>query len=279
MFRRSFCIAGIRVQIVSDEELEITDESLPFLYDASEPAETTVYLRAAEALPKPPADGVWDSGRCFDGDTVFLCNGETHPPYAMVTYVEDREIHIDYLPQSGAEIWKTAGLVSSLGLERVLLGHDALILHASFIVWDGSGILFTAPSGTGKSTQAELWRQHAGADILNGDRACIRKISEGYLAYGIPYAGSSNIYRNEFAPIKAIVVLRQAKENRVQLLRKGECLAYLLPELSLHRWDAQFMIRALDRVADILEHVLVYRLDCLPNADAVEVLRSALFNG
>ena len=77
MFRRSFCIAGIRVQIVSDEELEITDESLPFLCDASEPAETTVYLRAAEALPKPPADGVWDSGRCFDGDTVFLCNGET----------------------------------------------------------------------------------------------------------------------------------------------------------------------------------------------------------
>lgn len=279
MFRRSFCIAGVTVQIVSDRELEITEEALPFLCDAAEAAETTVYLHAVDALPKLPDNGIWDSGRCFIGDTVFLCNGKAHPPYATVSYLENRDIRIDYLPQSGAAVWKTSALISSLGLERLLLDYDALILHASFVTWKHSGILFTAPSGTGKSTQAELWRKYAGADILNGDRACIRKTSEGYRAYGIPYAGSSYIYRNESAPIKAIVVLRQANENRVRRMEKGECLSRLLPEFSMHRWNAAFMNRAIDRIADILELVPVYQLECLPNADAVAVLQAVLFEG
>lgn len=277
MFRRFFRIAGVRIQIISDRELEITSESEPFLCDAAENADTTVYLRAVDALPRLPDDGVWDSGRYFTGDTVFLCNGESRPPYAMVIYLQDRDIRIDYLPLSGATVWKTSGLISSLGLERLLLDYDALILHASFISWDRMGILFSAPSGTGKSTQAELWKQHAGADILNGDRSCIRKVQEGYLACGMPYAGSSNIYRNESVPVKAIVVLRQATENRVRPMRQGEILACLLPELSLHRWDAFFMNKALDFVTDMLGHVPVYLLECLPNADAVNVLREALF--
>lgn len=277
MFRRSLRIADIRLQIVSDRELEITSESEPFLCDAAESADTTAYLRAVDALPRLPDGGVWDSNRYFAGDTVFLCNGESRPPYAMVTYLQNRDIRIDYLPLSGAAVWKTSGLISSLGLERLLLGYDALILHASFISWKRVGILFSAPSGTGKSTQADLWRQHAGADILNGDRACIRKVPEGYLACGMPYAGSSNIYRNEAVPLKAIVVLRQAPENRVRPMRQGEILACLLPELSLHRWDAAFMNKALDFVTDMLGHVPVYLLECLPNADAVNVLREALF--
>lgn len=267
------------VQIVSDRELEITSESLPFLCDTAENADTTVYLQAVDALPAMPAQGVWDTERFFTGDTVFLCNGMYHPPYATVAYLPNRDVRIDYLPESGAAIWKTSGLISSLGLEQLLLRYEALILHASFVSWNRLGILFTAPSGTGKSTQAELWYRYAGADVLNGDRACIKKTAEGYLAYGMPYAGSSDIYRNEFVPLKAIVVLRQAPENRIRLLRQGEAFANLLPELSLHRWDASFMGKAMDLLAELLAHVPVYFLECLPNEEAVSVLKSTLLKG
>ena len=279
MFKQSFSIAGITILIVSDRELEITCESLPFLCDSAENPDTTVYLQAVDALSEIPAEGVWDSERFFAGDTVFLCNGKQNPPYATVTYLSDRNIHIEYLQQSGAAIWKTSGLISSLSLERFLIDYDALIIHASFVSYRHQGILFTAPSGTGKSTQAELWKQHAAADILNGDRACVRRTTDGYRAYGLPYAGSSDIYRNESVPLKAIVVIRQATENRVRLLRQGECLAYLLPELSLHRWDTIFMNRSLDILTGILENVPVYLMECMPNADAVAVLQKALFEG
>ena len=106
-----------------------------------------------------------------------------------------------------------------IGMETLFLRKNCLMLHAALIRWQGKGILFTAPSGTGKSTQAGLWEKYEEADILNGDRAAVRKDKNGcWQAYGLPYAGSSGIYRNEKAPVSAIIVLRQAYENRIQRL-------------------------------------------------------------
>lgn len=276
MYRQFYAFADVKLRILSDEKLEITPESLPFLTEDPSGADMTVSMRAVDALPDPPAGGVWDCSRYFVGDTVFHSNGQNHPPYAKVTYLPSRDISIDYLPRSGIDLFKTSGLVSTLGLESLLLGFDALILHASFISWRDSGILFSAPCGTGKSTQAALWQKYAGADILNGDRACIRRRPEGWRAYGIPYAGSSDIYRNESVPIRAIVVLRQAPQNRIRRMRPMEALSCLLPELSLHRWDGAFMNKALDLTSDLLGHVPVFLLECLPDADAVQVLRSQI---
>ena len=59
---------------------------------------------------------------------------------------------------------------------------------ASFIRWQGRGILFSAPSGTGKSTQANLWVQHQGAEVINGDRAALRQVGGRWQAFGLPYA-------------------------------------------------------------------------------------------
>lgn len=65
-----------------------------------------------------------------------------------------------------------------LGLERLLLSRQGLLLHASFIRWQDRGILFSAPSGTGKSTQADLWVRHRGAEVINGDRAALRRSAD-----------------------------------------------------------------------------------------------------
>lgn len=66
-------------------------------------------------------------------------------------------------------------LKRTVGLHHKLLQQDALVIHASYIEFMGRGILFLGPSGTGKSTQARLWNEHAGAPILNGDRALLRQ--------------------------------------------------------------------------------------------------------
>ena len=63
-------------------------------------------------------------------------------------------------PEMREEIPITAArFFSTAGMHTKLLQRSAVILHASYIDWDGSAILFTGPSGTGKSTQAELWEQ------------------------------------------------------------------------------------------------------------------------
>lgn len=275
MYTQYYTFADIKLRIRSAEKLDITEESLPFLTDDPDNVDLTVTVRPVTSLPEP-SGGVWDNGRCFCGNTVLHCNGTNHPPYARVTYEESRDITIEYLADSGADLFKTSGLISTLGLERMLLSFGALILHASFVSWGEGGILFTAPSGTGKSTQAELWRQYAGADVLNGDRACLRCRDGRWTAYGMPYAGSSDIYRNESVPIRAIVSLRQAPENRIRRMGLRECIGSLLPELSMHRWDPVFVNRAMDLAMELLQQIPVYRLECRPDEEAVQVLKNQI---
>ena len=70
-----------------------------------------------------------------------------------------------------------------------LLCCDGIVIHSSAIELDGNGILFSAPSGTGKSTQANLWREHKGAVVLNGDRPALRTLDGSVYVYGTLWSG------------------------------------------------------------------------------------------
>ena len=160
-------------------------------------------------------------------------------------------------------------------LSEFLIRYDAMILHSSVIDYQGKGIVFTAPSKTGKSTQAELWKAKKGAEILNGDRTILRR-SDRYLAYGSPYAGSSGIIQNKKVELTAIVVLRQAKRNSIQRLPMKEAYLCLLSEFSVSGWDKKVLGKQSEWILQLLQQVPVYRLDCLPNEEAVDVLYNEL---
>lgn len=167
-------------------------------------------------------------------------------------------------------------LCSLIGLETLLLKYNGLLLHSSFIRWEGMGILFSAPSGTGKSTQAALWVQHEGAEIINGDRAGMIKQQNQWTAWGLPVAGSSNVYRNESAPVKTIIALRQASENRIRRLRPGEAFRYLYPEVTVHAWDRSDVEHASELLLELVTEVPVYLLECRPDTEAVSLVRGTL---
>lgn len=160
-------------------------------------------------------------------------------------------------------------------LSEFLIRYDAMILHSSVVDYQGKGIVFTAPSKTGKSTQAELWRTIKGAEILNGDRTILRK-SDCYMAYGSPYAGSSGIIRNEKVELTAIVVLRQAKQNSIRRLATKEAYLCLLSEFSVSGWNKNILGNQSEWILQLLQQIPVYRLDCLPNEGAVDVLYNEL---
>jgi hypothetical protein len=212
------------------------------------------------------------------GESFHIRSDPRKDPYAVVEYGKNSQVRISYLRDSRDMVPESRYLLNILGLEKLLLCHDALILHASFIRWQGKGILFSAPSGTGKSTQASLWEKHMEAEILNGDRAGIRYADGGWRAYGLPYAGTSRIFRNCSAPIRAIVILRQSPENRIRPMRAAEALRALLPEFSAHRWDSVFMNKVLDIAAELLREIPVYCLECRPDQEAVQLLHDTLFN-
>lgn len=131
-----------------------------------------------------------------------------------------------------------------MGLETVLLNRNAFLLHSSVVMLEGKAVLFSGPSSAGKSTQARLWQEHLGAEILNGDRCVIMQRPDGFYGGGSPLAGSSSIYRPEQAPIAAIFLLEKGPENTVQQL---------------------------------LSSVPIYRLTCRPDAAAVHLAHKTAF--
>lgn len=208
---------------------------------------------------------IWSAGQKH---LVFLEQTESKGQYKL------------YIPK---ELWKDEILPSSLNffqflaLEEGFLLHDAFILHSSFVAWHEKGILFTAPSGTGKSTQADLWHDYEGAEIYNGDRTVIRRIKEKYYGFGSPYAGSSGIYRNESAPICAIVVLTQAPENCMVPLRGSNAFLPIFSETLMNTWNLAYMESITDLLMDTITNVPIYHLACRPDQDAVRLVKETLF--
>lgn len=164
-----------------------------------------------------------------------------------------------------------------LSLEDGLLLHRAFILHSSFVCWQEQGILFSAPSGTGKSTQADLWKKYEQADIYNGDRTVIRRIDGRYYGFGSPYAGSSGIYRNESAPIRAIVILSQAPFNRIERLRGKNTFLPLYRESLMNTWNPDYMQQISELIMDAAGAIPMYHLACRPDEGAVKLVKQMVF--
>lgn len=165
---------------------------------------------------------------------------------------------------------------STVGLHSKFLQRAAPVLHAAYVRFHDKAILFTAPSGTGKSTQADLWVRHAGAELVNGDRVLLRKWEGKWFAYGYPCAGSSDVCLDRTLPVAAIVVLAQGPENRVEDLRPGRRVRALFAGTEHYLWDEGETELALSLAEKIAGEVPVLGLTCRPDEEAVEVLRDYL---
>ncbi len=165
---------------------------------------------------------------------------------------------------------------SSAGLHSKLLKCGAPVLHAAYVEADGRALLFAAPSGVGKSTQAALWTCYEGARTINGDRVLLRRRNDGWYAYGYPCCGSSNVCFNRTLPLRAIVLLEQDAENRIVPLSEAEKIRALFSGMEVFRWASWEIASALSLAQELAREVPVIRLACRPEREAVSLLKNYL---
>lgn len=274
-------MAGFLWEIHSPLELEARENCVPFL---TERPGADVRLRFRLERPAERGELVHErSPRVWREDDGAL-RIERLPAAAAhgcacVWLREDAPLSIEgcIYPDRVSSIRSLDNLLDASELELLLMQLGVFSLHSSFIRrTEGDAILFTAPSGTGKSTQADLWVEHAGADILNGDRSMLRRVDGVWTAFGSPFAGSSNIFRNESAPVRALVVLRQAPENTIRRLSLAEAFRLIYSESVLPRWHTEAHQRVISLVTEIVSEVPVYLLACTPDERAVTLLKNTL---
>lgn len=176
-----------------------------------------------------------------------------------------------FIPQSFADTFcENGNWLLYMGLQRLVLPYNRFFLHASAVIYQGKAYLFSAPSGGGKSTHANLWKQHFGAKIINGDKVLIEVRDGQCIAHGSPVAGSSGIYEKEAAPIAAIYLIKKEKQNRIFPVSPRCAILSLYSEAIKCNQDPTFNSRLLDLIEKLQMHVQISCLACLPDKSAVE---------
>lgn len=164
-----------------------------------------------------------------------------------------------------------------------ILEQGGFCFHASAIQVDGEAVLFSADSGTGKSTHAGLWEKYLSdrhqVVRLNDDKPVIRVNEDGVWAYGSPWSGKHVIHTNAKAPVKALVFLEQAPENSIRALTPQEAFSLVFPQTFCMKTDARQRIHVLQLLDGFLRRVPVYVLACNISREAVELVYQTVWKG
>lgn len=144
-----------------------------------------------------------------------------------------------------------------------MLQRDTLLFHGSAIAVDGEGYLFTAKSGTGKSTHTRLWRELFGqrAVMVNDDKPLLKISEQGVEVYGTPWNGKHHLGANISVPLKAICILERGNENQIRKITPREAFPMLLQQ-SYRLADAGGMNNVLDLLDRLMQKCAFYRLQC-----------------
>ena len=152
-----------------------------------------------------------------------------------------------------------------------MLDFDTVLFHGSVVAVDDVGYLFTAKSGTGKSTHTRLWREYFGdrAVMVNDDKPLLH-IADTVTAYGTPYNGKHRLGTNTSVPLKAICILTRSADNHIEAITREQAYTILLQQV-YRPADMLKMTKTLELVDRLADSVKLYKLDCNMDISAAKI--------
>lgn len=153
-----------------------------------------------------------------------------------------------------------------------MLEYDTILFHGSVIAVDNQAYLFTAKSGTGKSTHTRLWREYFGkrAVMVNDDKPLIHISENGAEVFGTPWDGKHRLSTNISVPLKAVCILERSNENHIEKISRKTAYAMLVQQIYKPE-NPVSMMKTLELIDEFSENTELYRLGCNISIEAVEV--------
>ena len=158
-----------------------------------------------------------------------------------------------------------------------LFSRNVLLFHGSVVAVDGAAFLFTAKSGTGKSTHTRLWRQVFGdrALMVNDDKPFLEIRENDITVHGSPWNGKHRLGENISVPLKAICILERGEENQIREITAREALPMLMQQSQRPR-DSRKLPLYLDLLDKLSSRVAFYRMGCNMDPEAATVAYNAM---
>lgn len=159
-----------------------------------------------------------------------------------------------------------------------LLAFDGSFLHASAVVLDGKAYLFSAPSGTGKSTHTQKWCRLFGAEYLNDDKPALRLVDGVWMAYGTPWSGKHDLSKPVGAPIGGIAFLKRGEENSIRPFPAKEAVPLFMSQSLWRLYKPESMQRQLSLVDKLFRQLPVWELTCRNDDEAALLSHRVMTN-
>ena len=196
-------------------------------------------------------------------DTINADITLTYDPEACKKYIE---AHPEVPEQS--YVYMTLG--KRFGEE--LLNYNGLVLHSSAVEYENNAYLFSADSGTGKSTHTNLWKQcFKDAKIINDDKPALRLEDGKFYVYGTPWSGSTPMNINVRVPLKAICFIERAEKNSIERITNNSEIIQLFLQQTLRRVGNERAEKLFILLDALIRNVPFYKLHCLPDEDAAKL--------
>ena len=200
----------------------------------------------------------------------YRIEGDAQPDITMIgTHDKYHEAHL-YLTYDEAEYLNTCA-----EFYYKLIDFDGMMLHSSCVVVDNRAYVFSADSGTGKSTHTKLWLKKFGdrAYILNDDKPAIRLIDGVWHACGTPWSGKHDISRPACVPLAGIAFLYRDTTNHIERYTGSKMVFEMLNQTLRHNKKMPEIMTLLDR---LVRDVPVWKLFCNMDPAAADVSYNAM---
>ena len=218
-----------------------------------------------------------DSTRRYCSD--YLCGGE--PDFAIsvaqrdIDFEREKSAREDALEGIPVRQFSEAYLETTAIQRKItekFFEYDILLFHGSVIAVDGEAYLFTAKSGTGKSTHTRLWREQFGdrAVMVNDDKPFLKFEGDRVIACGSPWNGKHRLGSNIMVPLKAICILDRGEDNRIEQIDPKDALQMLFQQSSRPQ-NPRLMPKYMELIDRLAQNVPLYHLNCNMDPEAAKV--------
>lgn len=156
-----------------------------------------------------------------------------------------------------------------------MLDFDTFLMHGAVVAVGDKAWLFTAPSGTGKTTHINLWLKNIpGSYVVNGDKPLIH-VGDACTVYGTPWAGKEKMNRNVGVKLCGIVFLNRGKDNHIEQVSMSEVLPTLIQQ-SFRPRDKAGLEKTLTLLNCLGRKIPMYQLFCNMDPEAAFISYSLL---
>lgn len=217
----------------------------------------------------------------YDFITYRCHDYKTSKPSDISIKITEEDIDFEAAMSKTEATEEAKGYLEFLSLYRKFCDKAAekgiILMHGCAVATEGKAFVFTAPSGTGKTTHARLWLELLGdkAFVLNGDKPLIDMKTDIPTVYGTPWDGKEHLSRNTNLPLGGIVLIERSESNSIEPIGSGDALKILLSQCYRPN-DPDVMQHVLNSLIKLSGSVKFYKLKCNISKEAAMLSHSTL---